>query len=71
MKKIVLISNHVFHYRIKVYNFFFNEFIKKGYELILIASSIQKTGIDIVFKHYITSNKITKTISIIKKAVTL
>lgn len=67
MKKIVLISNHVFHYRIKVYNFFFNEFIKKGYELILIASSIQKTGIDIVFKHYITSNKITKTISIIKK----
>lgn len=42
MKKILLISNHVFHYRQKVYNYFFDAFQKDGFEFHVLSNSYQK-----------------------------
>lgn len=49
MKKILLISNYVFHYRINNYNYFYNEFIKLGYEFHVLACDAQKVDFKIEF----------------------
>lgn len=52
MKKILLISNYVFHYRIKIYNYFYEEFKKRGYEFHVISNEYQDVNYDIKFiKH--------------------
>ena len=42
MKKILLISNKVYHYRVSIYNYFNTVFNKHGYELIVLTNHIQK-----------------------------
>ena len=42
MKKILLISNCVMHYRVSVYNYFSERFAEQGYELIVRADTLQK-----------------------------
>jgi len=44
MKKILLISNYVFHYRINIYNHFYNELYKLGYELHVLSDEYQDGG---------------------------
>ncbi len=44
MKKILLISNKVFHYRVSNYNYFSRRFEEEGYEFIVRASSLQKNN---------------------------
>lgn len=52
MNKVLLISNHVFHYRQKVYNFFSDKFSEAGYEFHVLANSFQQVGYDFRFvKH--------------------
>ena len=41
MKKILLISNEVMHYRVSVYNYFFNKFKQDGWEFIVRANKLQ------------------------------
>ena len=55
MKKILLVSNYVFHYRIKNYNFFYDEFKKLGYEFTVLAEDAQKVDFEIKFS--ITTKK--------------
>lgn len=45
MKRVLLISNEVLHYRQKVYNYFFDEFQKDGYEFHVFSDSFQEVGI--------------------------
>lgn len=52
MKKVLLISNFVFHYRIKIYNYFYNEFEKLGYELHVLSNEYQDVDYDINFKKH-------------------
>lgn len=52
MKKILLISNYVFHYRIKIYNYFAKEFKKIGYEFHVLSNEYQNIDYDIEFKKY-------------------
>lgn len=52
MKRILLISNKVLHYRIKIYNAFFEKFQKMGYEFHVISNEYQKVDYPIKFiKH--------------------
>ncbi|MHC1773523.1 MAG: glycosyltransferase family 4 protein [Flexilinea sp.] len=52
MKKILLISNYVFHYRQKVYSYFYGAFQKEGYEFHVLSNSYQESGFKIGFiKH--------------------
>lgn len=52
MKKVLLISNKVLHYRIKVYNAFVERFQKMGYEFHVISNEYQKVDYPIKFiKH--------------------
>lgn len=52
MKKILLISNYVFHYRIKIYNYFTEEFKKRGYEFHVLSNEYQKCKYNVEFiKH--------------------
>lgn len=39
-----MISNHVFHYRQKVYNYFFDAFHKDGFEFHVMSDSFQEAG---------------------------
>lgn len=52
MKKVLLISNYVFHYRIKIYNYFAKEFKKLGYEFHVLSNEYQKINYDIIFKKH-------------------
>ena len=45
MKKILLISNYVFHYRITIYNHFYDEFKKLGYEFHVLSNQYQKSDV--------------------------
>ena len=49
MKKILLISNYVFHYRISNYNYFYDEFYKLGYEFVVLACDAQNVNFSIKF----------------------
>ena len=42
MKKLLLISNSVMHYRISVYNYFWREFKDSGWELLVRCDEVQK-----------------------------
>ncbi|GAB6150669.1 glycosyltransferase family 4 protein [Clostridium novyi] len=41
MKKILLISNYIFSYRVKIYNYFYKELEKQGYKFIVMANECQ------------------------------
>ena len=52
MKKILLISNKVMHYRIRIYNAFFDMWKQMGYEFHVVSNEYQTVDIDISFiKH--------------------
>ena len=42
MKNIVLLSNRLFHYRVPVYNYFHQEFLKEGYEFTVLTNEVQE-----------------------------
>jgi glycosyltransferase involved in cell wall biosynthesis len=42
MKKVLLISNEILHYRVSVYNYFFKKFGQDNWELIVRANKLQK-----------------------------
>lgn len=50
MRNILLISNYVFHYRQKVYNYFANRFSQSGYEFHVLSNEFQDAGYDFRFK---------------------
>lgn len=59
MKKILLISNYVYHYRISNYNYFYNEFKKFGYEFHVLTNKAQEVNFEIDFPlHILNSNPI-------------
>ena len=58
MSRVLLVSNHIFHYRIKVYNFFAKEFKNNGHDFMVISSSMDKVEFDVKFKNYILKNNI-------------
>ena len=41
-KRVLLVSNNVFHYRIAIYNYLNEKFMESGYELIVITNKIEK-----------------------------
>lgn len=49
MKRILLVSNHVFHYRQKVYNYFYDAFLNDGYEFHVLSDSFQDAGYEYRF----------------------
>lgn len=49
MKKILLISNYVFHYRQKLYNYFADEFKKEGYEFHVMSDEFQEVPFPLRF----------------------
>ena len=52
MKKVLLISNYVFHYRLTIYNHFYDEFKKLGYEFHVLSNQYQESDVDCRFvKH--------------------
>lgn len=65
MKKILLISNHVFHYRQKVYNAFVERFNNDGYEFHVASNSFQNAGYDFKFKEHIVEMSIHKYFNLI------
>ena len=52
MEKILLVSNEVFHYRIKIYNRFHDTFERDGYEFIVLADKYHKVDYDIRFEKH-------------------
>ena len=44
MKKVLLVSNYVFHYRQKNYNYFAERFEQEGYEFHVLANEFQDAG---------------------------
>lgn len=42
MKKVLLISNYIYHYRINNYNYFYQQFKKKGIDFQILADDMQK-----------------------------
>ena len=58
MDKILLISNHVFHYRQKVYNYFFDRFKEDNLEFHVISNSFQSIDYEMRFiKHELPFSK--------------
>lgn len=52
MKKILLISNRVMHYRSRIYNTFFDMFAKRGYEFHVLSNDYQQVDFPIRYiKH--------------------
>ena len=41
MKKILLVSTRVLHYRIRIYNYFYDEFSKHGIDFAVLSHNIQ------------------------------
>ena len=50
MKNILLISNYVFHYREKIYNYFCEEFGKDGFRFLVLSNQFQDEGYDLKFE---------------------
>lgn len=50
MKKVLLVSNYVFHYRQKNYNYFAERFAAEGYELHVAADEFQDAGYTLGFQ---------------------
>jgi len=58
MKKVILITNKLFQYRIEVYNFFNEKLKENNIQLLVIANQVQKDIIDkIKFNHKLISYK--------------
>lgn len=57
MKRILLISNYVFHYRQKVYNYFFSEFKKYEYEFHVLSDKYQDVDFAVNFKKHVVKKK--------------
>lgn len=53
MKKVLLISNYVFHYRQKIYNCFSRRFLEDGYELHVLADAYQEVGYESLFIRHV------------------
>ncbi|MGN1317781.1 MAG: glycosyltransferase family 4 protein [Lachnospirales bacterium] len=51
-KKVLLISNYIFHYRQKVYNYFYDRFKEDGYEFSVLSNEYQNAGFNLKFKAY-------------------
>ena len=49
-RNILLISNYVFHYREKIYNYFFEKFEKDNYDFSVLSSEFQNEKYDIKFE---------------------
>ena len=49
MKRILLISNYVFHYRQKVYNYFAKRFQEDGFEFHVLSNEYQNAGYESLF----------------------
>lgn len=52
MKKVLLISNDVMHYREKVYNRFYDFFQRDGYEFAVLSNRFQQVGYKLKFEHW-------------------
>lgn len=52
MKRILLISNQVLHYRIKIYNHFYHEFLMLGMEFHVLSNAYQEVDFPIAFKKH-------------------
>ena len=52
MKKVLLVSNDVLHYREKVYNYFYDRFLQDGYQFEVLANKFQQVGYTFKFPHY-------------------
>src|ERR1035438_7834900 len=44
LRRVMLISNEVFHYRVSNYNYFTRRFREEGYEFIVRANALQKNN---------------------------
>lgn len=54
MKRVLLVSNKVFHYRIPIYNYFHEKFLENGIEFSLLANEVQKESPEkLAFEHHI------------------
>lgn len=53
MKKVLLVSNYVFHYRQKVYNYFAERFMEDGYEFHVLSDEYQDAHYDFKFKQHV------------------
>lgn len=52
MKKILLVSNKVMHYRARIYNAFYDKWKTMGYEFHVVSNDYQKVDFDIRFKKH-------------------
>ncbi len=52
MKKVLLISNDVLHYREKIYNCFYDRFLKDGYDFQVLSNFFQDVNYELKFKKY-------------------
>lgn len=59
MKRILLVSNYVFHYRQKVYNYFAERFDEEGYEFHVLSNEFQDAGYSLKFLKHQLDFKIT------------
>lgn len=53
MKKILLISNYMSHYREKIYNYFAKSFLNDGFEFHVASDEFQEAGYTFAFKQHI------------------
>lgn len=67
MKKILLISNYVFHYRQKLYNYFADEFRREGYEFHVMSDEFQDVPFPLRFIKEECSLRIASSISSIRR----
>ena len=68
MKSILLISNQVFHYRVTIYNYFHEAFLKDGYSFSVLTNTLQQDfDHQPAFECIVESPSISKYQGIIKK----
>lgn len=53
MKKILLISNKVMHYRSQIYNSFYDQFAEHGFEFHVVSNNYQEVSFDIHYKKHV------------------
>lgn len=51
MENILLISNHIYHYRSKIYNYFYDEFLKMNYVFYVASNSIQNVNFELKYRY--------------------
>lgn len=52
METVLLISNNVFHYRDKIYNYFYDRFKNENYDFQVISNSFQSVNYELKFTHF-------------------